>query len=256
LINRAQSSPDPRHLSANGALVEEALFSHFPLFLALVVRPSPYRKLFFPILCTNIWILLYAPNPVDFSTLVNIWCTSLASRVATASDFILLTDVQNKLQLQNDKRQISSTPLPERMSWALRLMTTSRGIGWAHECITHIPPKPQIISPWAFVVSKILWVRYYHILSDLVQIPLQWNFAVVRGMEGLSGLFARVTFLVYLAEVYIGMNMAYNILAAMAVSVGLSEPRYWLAIFGYWGNAYTVGQFRSLFALTSSCCCY
>ena len=231
---------------AKGALVEP-LFSHLPFFLALVVRPSPYRKLFFiPILCANIWILLYAPSPVEFSRIVNVWGTSLATRVAIASDFILLTDVQNELRLQNDKRQISSAPLRERMSWAFRLMTTSRGIGWAHECTTRIPPKPQNISRWAFVISKILWAGYYYILDDLVQIPFQRNFAVVRGevgIEGLTGLFARATFLVYLAEVYIGMNMVYNILAAVTVSVGLSDPKDWPAIFGYWSDAYTVGRF-------------
>ena len=232
---------------AKGALVE-ALFSHLPFFLALVVPPSPYRKLIFiPILCANIWILLYAPSPTEFSNLVGIWGASLATRVAIASDFILLTDVQNELRLQNDKRHISAAPLHERMSWAFRLMITPRGIGWAHECTTRIPPKPQSdISRWTFVVSKILWVGYYYILSDLVRIPLQWNFAVVRGevsMEGLTGLFSRATFLVYLAEVYIGMSMVYNILAAVEVSVGLSEPRDWPAIFGYWSDAYTVGRF-------------
>lgn len=235
---------------AIGALIEP-LFSHLPFFLALVVRPSPYRKLFFiPILCANIWILLYGSSPVNYSRVVNIWGTSLVTRVAIASDFILLTDVQNELRLQNDKRHISSAPLRERMSWGFRLMTTSRGIGWAHECTTRFPPKPQNISRWAFVVSKLLWAGYYYILSDLEKIPLQWNFAVIRGevgMEGLTGLFARATFLVYLAEVYTGMNMAYNILAAVTVSVGLSEPRDWPAIFGYWSDAYTVGRFWGRF---------
>lgn len=226
----------------------EALFSHLTFFFALVARPSPSRRLFFlPILCANIWLLLYVPPPEGSTKTARFRGYGLAFRIATASDFILLTDVQNDLRLQNDKRHIPSASLRARMLWVVRLLTAHRGVGWTYEPTARIPRRSENLSRWAFVVSKISWAVYYYVLGDLLQILLQWNLAVVKGElygTGMVGwLLDRTTFLAYLLEINVSLNLPYNVLAGASVFLGVTEARDWPALFGYWSDAYTVGRF-------------
>jgi hypothetical protein len=230
------------------ATVIEALFSHLTFFFALVARPSPSRKLFFlPIFCANIWLLLCVPLPEGSTKTARFRGYGLAFRIATASDFILLTDVQNDLRLQNDNRRIPSASLGARMLWVVRLLTAHRGVGWTYEPTARLPRRSENLSRLAFVVSKISWAVYYYILSDLLQVLLQWNLAVVKGelygTETVGWLLARTTFLAYLVEINVSLNLPYNVVAAASVSLGQTEARDWPALFGYWSDAYTVGRF-------------
>ncbi|KIJ96741.1 hypothetical protein K443DRAFT_106785 [Laccaria amethystina LaAM-08-1] len=230
------------------ATVIEALFSHLTFFFALVARPSPSRKLFFlPIFCANIWLLLCVPLPEGSTKTARFRGYGLAFRIATASDFILLTDVQNDLRLQNDNRRIPSASLGARMLWVVRLLTAHRGVGWTYEPTARLPRRSENLSRWAFVVYKISWAVYYYILSDLLQVLLQWNLAVVKGesygTETVGWLLARTTFIAYLVEINVSLNLPYNVVAAVSVFLGLTEAREWPALFGYWSDGYTVGRF-------------
>jgi len=223
------------------------LYNYILLFIALAVRPSPYRKLWFlPILCLNIWLLFYVPNTGESPLTSNTLGCAVFGCLLAASDFILLTDVQKELRLQNDKRDIPASPLSARMVWAFSLMTSQRAIGWAHEPTGRIPAKPKT-SRWNFVVSRLFMGAYYCMLSDLLRILVQWHFAVVRrgttDVGVLGSLLDRMTFLTTLAEIQVGMTIPYSFMSAVSVALGQTEPREWPAIFGSWSEAYTIGRF-------------
>lgn len=229
------------------AILYVYLYNRIPLFIALVVRPSPYRKLWFlPILCLNIWLLFCVPNTGESPSTSNSLGCAIFCSVLTASDFILLTDVQKELRLQNDKRDIPASSLSARMVWALKLMTSQRAVGWAHEPTGRIPAKPKT-SRWTFVVSRLFLGAYYYMLSDLLRILAQWRFAVVRrgttDVGVLGSLLDRMTYLTALAEVQMGLTMPYICMSAVSVALGLTEPKEWPAMFGSWSEAYTIGRF-------------
>jgi hypothetical protein len=229
------------------AILYAALYNHILLSIALAVRPSPYRKLWFlPILCLNIWLLFYVPNTGEPPLSSNGLGAAIFGFLLAASDFILLTDVQKELRLQNDKRDIPASPLSTRIVWAFSLITSQRGVGWAHEPTGRIPARPKT-SRWTFVVSRLFWGAYYCMLSDLLRILVQWHFAVVRrgtaDVGALGSLLDRMTFLTTLAEIQVGMTIPHIFMSAVSVALGLTEPREWPAIFGSWSEAYTIGRF-------------
>ena len=232
------------------------LYNHILLFIALAVRPSLYRKLWFlPILCLNIWLLFYVPNTGEPPLTSNALGGAIFGCLLSASDFILLTDVQKELRLQNDKRDIPASPLSARMVWAFSLVTSPRAVGWAHEPTGRIPAKPKT-SRWTFVASRLFLGAYYCMLSDLLRILVQWRFAVVRRgtTDGgaLGSLLDRMTFLTTLAEIQVGMTIPYTFMSAVSVAVGLAAPREWPAIFGSWSEAYTIGRFWGFVSTSSS----
>lgn len=229
------------------AILYALLYNHILLFIALAVRPSPYRKLWFlPILCLNFWLLFYVPSTGEPPLKSNALGCAIFGCVLVASDFILLTDVQKELRLQNDKRDIPASPLSARMVWAFSLMTSQRAVGWAHEPTGRIPAKPKT-SRWTFIVSRLLLGALYCMLSDLLRILVQWHFAVVRrgttDVGALGSLLDRMSFLTSLAEIQVGMTMPYSFMSAVSVALGLTEPRDWPALFGSWSEAYTIGRF-------------
>lgn len=228
-------------------VVKALLYTHLLIFLAIVQRPSPYRKhCFLPVFFLSLYLFFFQPITSGFSTTGNSFGCALATSILTASDYILLTDVQNELRLQNDKQHIPSAPLRTRMGWALRLLTSQRAIGWTHEPTGRIRPKPTA-SRWAFVISRMFWVAYYVVLFDLLQIMMQWNFAVIKGEVNYGGKFGwlltRISFLPCLIEIHLGVSMTYSSMAAASVTLGLAEPRQWPPIFGHWSEAFTVGRY-------------
>ena len=228
-------------------VVKALLYTHLLIFLAIVQRPSPYRKLWFlPVFFLSLYLFFFQPITSGFSTTGNSLGCALATSILTASDYILLTDVQNELRLQNDKQHIPSAPLRTRMGWALRLLMSQRAIGWTHEPTRRIGSKPTA-SRWAFVISRMFWVAYYVVLFDLLQIMMQWNFAVIKGEVKYGGKFGwlitRISFLPCLIEIHLGVSMTYSSMAAASVTLGLTEPRQWPPIFGHWSEAFTVGRY-------------
>ena len=238
------------------AILYAMLYNHILLFIALAVRPSPYRKLWFlPILCLNIWLLFYVPNTGEPPLTSNALGTAIFGCLLSASDFILLTDVQKELRLQNDKRNIPASSLSARMVWAIKLMTSQRAVGWAHEPTGRIPAKPKT-SRWTFVVSRLFLGACYYMLSDLLRILVQWHFAVVRrgttDVGALGSLLDRMTHLTALAEIQLGLIMPYSFMSAVSVALGLTEPKEWPAMFGSWSEAYTIGRFWGFVSTFSS----
>ncbi|KAJ7034142.1 membrane bound O-acyl transferase family-domain-containing protein [Mycena alexandri] len=124
------------------------LSSSFLFFnlLALVVKPSPYRRLLFlPLLLMSPYLLsLSTGYPTMDYCIATAWFTYLFA----ASDFILLTDVQRELRIMKPSQRadepIEHASLRRRIAWALKLFTSTTGVGWEHQPRYPLRPSPSI----------------------------------------------------------------------------------------------------------------
>ena len=74
----------------------------------------------------------------DFTTIM-----SYLHLVPTASNYILLRNHQPELRQIGQKKATSEMSFTEHLMWAISLLTTTHGIGWAHEPTAHIPRRPR-----------------------------------------------------------------------------------------------------------------
>ncbi|KAJ7668146.1 hypothetical protein B0H17DRAFT_1336021 [Mycena rosella] len=206
--------------------------------LALVVKPSPYRRLLFlPLLVMSPYLLSLSTGygSLDYG-IANVWFVYLFA----ASDFILLTDVQRELRIvkppQRADEQIENAPLARRIAWATQLFANSRGIGWAHEPRCANPPHPAPSAPrGAFVRAQIAEAVAVAVLGETVNFFNMRNPALYGGGPGLAaaGWPGRL-----LAVWAWGLPMAalsmcgHSLNAAFSVGTGTSDPEDWPPFMG------------------------
>jgi hypothetical protein len=208
--------------------------------LSLVVRPSPYRGfLFIPILSICLHLAFYTTSG-DIPSNHGVTC-ALFSLIFSSLDLTVLTDVQNELRLVGQKTSISTASLSDRFWWALRLLSSLRGIGWTHEPTTHILPHPTT-SRVRFLWDQLLRTAKYIIIFDVVKVISLSNPYFLKGGPSLTdaGLLWRLTVLAHVITVYVSVARLYTIYSIVSVSLGLTVPGDWPPLFGYLGDAYTV----------------
>jgi hypothetical protein len=161
--------------------------------------------------------------------------------IPTSTDYILLRHQQPELRKIGQKKPTAEMSFTERLAWASSLLSTSRGIGWAHEPTSHIPPRPTA-SRGTFIVSQILWIIPRYILFDAALIHIRQNPCYRTGGPSLGafGWEWRTTAWVFIVSIYCSMNNLYAALSIVAVATGLYEPRDWPSLFGSPLDAYTV----------------
>ncbi|EDR11659.1 uncharacterized protein LACBIDRAFT_293223 [Laccaria bicolor S238N-H82] len=209
-------------------------------FISLVVRPSAYRGwLFIPILSICLYLAFYT-TPGDVANGSGLACF-VVSLIFYSLDLTVLTDVQNELRLVGQKTSISAASLSDRFWWALRLLSSPRGIGWVHEPTTHILPHPTT-SRVRFLWDQILRTAKFIIIFDVVRVLSYSNPYFQKGGPSLTdaGLLWRLTVLAQVITVYASMARVYTIYSIVSVGLGLTVPGDWPPLFGYLGDAYTV----------------
>jgi len=195
--------------------------------------------LFIPIFILYIYSVFFCAS--DRPTSDYMLIMSFMLLIPTASDYILLRPHQRELRKIGQKKSTSEMTFTERLAWALSLLATPRGIGWAHEPTAHLPPRPTA-SRGKFIASQLLWIIFYTILLDIalthgLQNPCYWT-------EGPSftafGWWWQMTACVHIVTLYCSMSGMYAILSIISVATGLHEPRDWPHLFGPLRDAYTV----------------
>ncbi|KAJ6533175.1 membrane bound O-acyl transferase family-domain-containing protein [Mycena capillaripes] len=226
------------------------------LLLALLVRPSPYRSLFFlPLLPLTAYVLLCTTGTFNGDYyLGSTWLTWFFF----ASDYILLTDVQRALRQVRLKRiivtpaasepegPIENATLWRRTRWALALLNSPRGVGWAHEPAA-LPVHPPAGTPRAtFVAQRLFKAAQFFVLYDASNLHVHkntmfhangpdwtahgWGWrAVAAAGWGLS--------------VYSKMMLGSSLYSAASVACGLSDPEEWPPLFAGPREAYTIRRF-------------
>jgi len=208
--------------------------------LSLVVRPSPYRRLLFiPTLSICLYLAFYTTS-ADIASKNAVACTAF-SLIFFSLDLTALTDVQNELRLVGQKTSISTASLSDRFWWALRLLSSPRGIGWAHEPTTHILPHPTT-SRVRFLSNQLLRTAKFIIIFDIVRVLSYSNPYFQKGGPSLAdaGLLWRSTVLALVITTYASLARVYTIYSIVSVGFGLTVPGDWPPLFGYLGDAYTV----------------
>ncbi|KAJ6560180.1 membrane bound O-acyl transferase family-domain-containing protein [Mycena capillaripes] len=170
-----------------------------------------------------------------------------------ASDYILLTDVQRELRMvkppQRADEPIENAPLSRRVAWGVKLFSSSRGVGWAHEPRYANPPHPSPSTPrGAFVRSQIFQAVAAVVILETVNIFNMRNPALYAGGPSLAahGWFWRYQ-AVWMWSVPMAAlavcNHALN--AAFSVGTGASGPEDWPPFMGSITLAWSVRNFWS-----------
>jgi hypothetical protein len=176
-----------------------------------------------------------------------------------ASDYIFLTDVQRELRqvplrpptnAAVTEGPIENAPLWRRIRWAIALLNSPRGIGWAHEPTSALPAHPPLgISRPTFVVQRLWKAVQFFILHDACNLHVRWNTmfhpdgpdwtadgwgwrAVAAAGWGFSA--------------YSAMMLGTSLLSAGSVACGLSDPEEWPPLFAGPREAWSIRNFWGL----------
>ncbi|KAJ7181595.1 membrane bound O-acyl transferase family-domain-containing protein, partial [Mycena crocata] len=225
------------------------LFVFFSL-LALVVKPSPYRRLMFlPLLLMSPYLLSLSTG---YPTLDYCIAAAWFPYLFAASDYILLTDVQRELRMvkppQRADALIETAPLSSRIAWATQLFGSTRGIGWAHEPRYANPPRPDPSTPrGTFVRRQLTEAVAIAALCETVNFfNTRCNPALYAGGPSLAayGWFWRYlvvwTWAIPMAALAI---CGHNLNAAFSVATGASDPEDWPPYMGSLALAWSVRNF-------------
>ena len=206
------------------------------LIAGIAAKPSSYRWMFFPPIAFIATYMLFRVNAEPVTVLL-----------FSASDYLLLTDVQRELRLIGQKKSISDAPLSDRLRWAVKLVTTPRGIGWAHEPTAALPPRPTGLTRGQFIVSRAGRLVLCLLLFDVGQMIAKNNPSFHKTAPPIAeqGLlwrsYAMITFVINAGPI---LTMINNLIPSLVlVTAGLSEPSEWSHALGSWSDAYTVHNF-------------
>ncbi|KAJ6515266.1 membrane bound O-acyl transferase family-domain-containing protein [Mycena sanguinolenta] len=225
------------------------VFFVFFSILALVVKPSPYRRLLFlPLLFMTPYLMsLSTGNPTLDYCVGAAWFPYLFA----ASDYILLTDVQRQLRLvkpaQRADELIENAPFSRRIVWGFNLFSSARGLGWAHEPRHANPPRPSPSTPrGAFVRSQALQAVLYAALFEAVNYFNMRDPSLYAGGPSLASRgWLRRYLVVWAWSVPMAAASMCNqaLSATLSVSTSSSGPEDWPPFFGPLRLSYSVRNF-------------
>jgi len=214
------------------------------LLIALVHGGSPNSArsnwiFFIPIFILFIYSAFFCASDNATSDFMSI--QSFATVILTASDYILLRNHQPELRKIGQKKTTSQMTFTERLMWATSLLTSLRGIGWAHEPTDHIRPRPTS-SRVKFIASQLLWIALYFILYDVVRILVRENPCYRTGGPSLAafGWWWRTSSWLYILQTYYTLSVQYVVASIVFVTIGLYKPEDFPHIFGLPLDAYTL----------------
>jgi hypothetical protein len=162
-----------------------------------------------------------------------------------SSDFILITDVQNELRSVKPPqvKPASQYALSSRISWAWDLFTSLRGVGWAHEPASVLPPRP---ARKYFVVKQLASLAVLGLLFDLAMWHNSFNPAFSRHGPSLAGygwLWRYECLWGWAIPAYATLAAQNCVVSLISVGLGRSDPEDWPWLFGSFLNAWSVRRF-------------
>jgi hypothetical protein len=215
-------------------------------FTALIAKPSPYRRAFIvPIILVVAYFFQFALQDRSFLE-YNCACY-VVGLLFTASDYILLTDVQRELFVKGQKEPAFHLSLFKRIRWAAPLLINPRCIGWSHEPTYALPPRPPpSVTRWKFVFQGFgKLARDVVLFEVLTTYVMKTDYFSIHGRSmAADGLFWRmVNVLVYGNCTMMSMDIAHRVLGILGVLFGLMQPQDWVPLFGSLRDAYSLQRF-------------
>ncbi|KAI5830619.1 hypothetical protein K523DRAFT_319674 [Schizophyllum commune Tattone D] len=164
----------------------------------------------------------------------------------TAIHFYFLTDpLTDGTRHIYDTKPAKDMSLPQRLWWATCLVASFRGVGW-NKPVPHLRQIPKGQSRTSYLVEHFLWLVFYFIVADLVNLyitnnPITSSRAAERFPAWSQGpIFQALNSYAYWGNIWAGFNIQYELLAMAGVTLGLWEPQLWPPMFGSFWDAYTV----------------
>jgi hypothetical protein len=215
------------------------------LVVSLVVQPTRYRPILFPVVLGIAYYLLCYTTTGDVVTDIMI-AAAITPYVATAFDFIVLTEPQTQLFQLGQKVPSASFPsIWQKLKWALDLLSSPRGIGWTHEPSSKLPPTPFTAnaSRLKFIASQLFTVAAHYFMWDVCAIYAQNAPALQIGGPPLSEqplLRKCLNIWAWAIPAAAGLSISHCLLSALMVGLGFWDIAQWRPLFGSWKEAYTV----------------
>ncbi|KIL63504.1 hypothetical protein M378DRAFT_12091 [Amanita muscaria Koide BX008] len=215
-------------------------------FLALFVKPSPYRRLIFIPIAAVVAYMMMSTRGADSlpgrgSTIASITMPLLFS----ASDFILLTEVQRELRRKGQTVRADRMEWRARLGWAFGLFSSPRGIGWKSLGSEHAN-RSASNTRWTFVKRQIIKLVVYGIVLDLLRWHDRWNPCYAKDGPSITAFgwaWRSFNMFSWVIQVYIQIDRLYRVVGTLSVLARLSSPEEWPSFFGDLRDAYTVRRF-------------
>jgi len=168
---------------------------------------------------------------LDYDISTNLFVITL-----TATDFILITNVQQEMRLQDQKDAITDASLADRARWAIWLVQSRRGIGWNWE------PKDVFVDRFpantprsTFLIQQIISGFRYFILCDVASIYNRSSVAFVQPLASRPLLWRCADLAGWVIFQTNQVSLFLSILSIVLVGSGYSTPpvcvRYFFDIF-------------------------
>jgi hypothetical protein len=159
--------------------------------------------------------------------------------------FVISSDPQEVYRKRTQSSSISSLSLFSRISWAVSLSMSARGIGWTHQA-AHVPTFSKPPSRAAFI-----WMRLKSITTLLTSITVLWSIIPLLGSDHTQfgndaptiWQFITFRFLHSCIHTFTGrwnIQLMNQLLSVFAVMLGLSRPEEWPGMSGDLWDAYTL----------------
>ncbi|KAJ6602301.1 membrane bound O-acyl transferase family-domain-containing protein, partial [Mycena sp. CBHHK59/15] len=218
----------------------------------LVIKPSPFHRLFFiPILALTYYVI-FRTSTGALDTHYYLACSWL-TYIFTASDYILLTDVQRELHQVPPSPSppapppLATAPLGRHIAWGVDLFLSPRGVGWTHAPLSALPTPPRAGMPRAaFVARQLARAAGFFLLHDAAALHVRWNGVYRAHGVGLAGAgWAARTLGVagWGLAAYSAMMLAWCVVSAAGAAVGLGAPERWVPLFGGPREAWSIRKF-------------
>ncbi|KDR70937.1 hypothetical protein GALMADRAFT_271385 [Galerina marginata CBS 339.88] len=213
--------------------------------VAVALKPAPYRRIFFPILCVIYSAVLLFPPDDPFPPVIGyVIGLAGANLLCQAFDFVFLHDPQISLRRNGEKQAITDLGVYERLIWASDLISNTRGVNWNFEA----PRLRRSTKPrWTFVVSQLQWFAVFWIVADAATFHMRHNPAFRKdggeNMDAHGIVWQAWNVTVYWAHIYFFMQLNHTLGSAMSVAVGHSAPGDWPAWCGPIGDTTSVRKF-------------
>ncbi|PFH47757.1 hypothetical protein AMATHDRAFT_151394 [Amanita thiersii Skay4041] len=216
--------------------------AHLFFFVALVVKPSPYRGLLFlPVAIFMYKVLMsswHYSSPIGYTYA----CASLGQLFA-ACDYILLTDVQRELTFRKQTKPAYQLPLRQRIEWAANLAASVRGIGWNHEPRHALPSSKPKTARSEFIAQQLQGLAWHLMAYEISTAYTRGNPSFLKNgcslaAHGFLRCVINITALAAAAVVHI--DLPHRLLSIFSVATGLSDPEDCKPLFGSFFDAYSL----------------
>jgi hypothetical protein len=215
------------------------------LLVGLVIRPSPYRWVLWPVIAGINYYSHYMLSPTYYFAIIYLIRVILLACIAIASDFLLLTDVQRELHLVNQRLPISNFGPWDRLKWGIQLFVGFRGVGWNHEPKSALPPHPNT-TRFQFLMTRFCGLAVCVLITDVANIFIRSNPFFAQDSPPCiqqPWLWRFWGVFLFTISLYGNTILVHNVGSTVCVGSGLSNPDMWPHMFGEWGDAYTVRRF-------------